>query len=158
MEGGDIHMVQPEQPTPTGPFLAAAVICERVLQEKDGVLSVIRLIDQLTHTIVAPSMPEELPKVTYNLTFLLAFKSGRARGRQNVSLMIEDPSGIRNRVFGQSIQLEGENRGANLIVQSNITFGLEGIYWFDVLLDEKLVTRMPFKMMYQLVSASAGQV
>lgn len=141
---------------PTGPFVAAALICERVLQEKDNVLSLIRVIDQLTHTIVGPSMPDELPKVSYNLTFFLAFKSGRARGRQDVSLIMEDPSGIRNRVMSQSIQLEGENRGANLVIQSNITFNAEGIYWFDVLLEEQLVTRMPFKVMYQLVSAGVG--
>lgn len=149
-------MAKPESAPPTGPFLVAALICDRVLQEKDNVLSLVRIIDQLTHTVVGPSMPDELPKVSYNLTFFLSFKSGRARGRQTVALIMEDPSGIRKRVVSQSMQLEGENRGANLVIQSNITFNMEGIYWFDVLLEEQLVTRMPFKVMYQLVSAGVG--
>ena len=149
-------MTEPKSVVPSGPFLAAALICERVLQEKDNVLSIVRVIDQLTHTLVGPAMPDELPKISYNLTFYLAFKSGRARGRQGVALVMEDPSGMRKRVFTQSIQLEGENRGANLIVQSNITFNLEGVYWFDVLLEDQLLTRMPFKVMYQLVSSGVG--
>jgi hypothetical protein len=147
-------MTPAESPSspPTGPFIAAALICERVLQEKDGVLSVIRIIDQLSHTIVASSMPEELPKVPYNLTFLITFKSGRGRGRHNVALTMEDPSGMKKQLFAQSIQLEGENRGANLVIQSNITFSTEGIYWFDVLLEQETITRIPFKVIYQLVS------
>ena len=139
-------------PTPTGPFITAALICERVLQEKDGVLSAIRIIDQLTHTIVGPSMPEELPKVPYTVTFLINFKSGRARGRHNVALVMEEPSGNRNQLFTQSIQLEGEHRGANLVIQTNITFSMEGLYWFDVILEDTVVTRMPLKLAYQLVS------
>ena len=142
---------------PTGPFLTAALICERVLQEKDGVLSVIRIIDQLTHTIVARSMPEELPKVPFDLVFLISFKSGRARGRQIVSLGIEDPSGTKKELFAHSIQLEGEHRGANWVVQANVTFSMEGLYWFEVFLEGQLVTRMPLKLVYQLVSPGAQQ-
>ena len=144
------------QQIPTGPFLLAGLICERVLQEQDGVLSAIRIIDQLTHTIIAPSMPEELPSVPYNLTFLIVLKPGRARGRHNVALRMEDPSGNRRQLFAQSLQLEGENRGANWVIQANVTFSMEGLYWFDVLVEEEVMTRIPFKLMYQLVSPGSA--
>ena len=140
---------------PNGPFLVAALICERVLLERDGVLSVIRIIDQLTHTIVAAAMPDELPKVPYSFTFLISFKAGRARGRQNVAVTMEDPSGTRRQLFAQSMQMEGENRGANWVIQANVTFTKEGLYWFDVLLEDEVATRIPFKLIYQLVSPGA---
>lgn len=122
------------------------------MQEKDGVMSVIRVIDNLTHTIVASSMPEELPKVPYALTFFILFKAGQARGRHQVALEMESPSGMRKRIFAQSMQMAGGHRGHNTVIQSNITFSSEGIYWFDVILEDQVVTRMPFKLQYQLVS------
>lgn len=130
----------------------AALICERILREQDGVISAIRIIDRLTHTIVAPSMPEELPKVAYPLTFLISLKSGRARGRHNIALAMEDPSGKKKKLFAQSLQLEGEHRGANWIIQANVNFSMEGLYWFDVSLEDEILTRMPFKLEFQLVS------
>ena len=121
----------------TGPYLTAAIICERVLQEKDGVLSAIRIVDQITHTIVAP---------------LITFKSGRARGRQTVQLAMEDPSGARKELFAHSLQFEGEHRGANWVIQANVMFSMEGLYWFEVILEDRLVTKMPVKLLYQLMS------
>lgn len=41
----------------TGPYLQAALLCERVMEEKDGVLSVIRIIDRLIHTALGPAGP-----------------------------------------------------------------------------------------------------
>lgn len=102
-------------------------------------------------------MPEELPKIPYNLTFLINFKAGRARGRHNVALAMEDPSGTKKELFAQSLQLEGEHRGANWVIQANVTFSMEGVYWFDVLLEGQVVTRIPFKLIYQLVSPGAQQ-
>jgi hypothetical protein len=32
-----------------GPYLNAALLCEKVLQERDGVLSIIRIIDRAQH-------------------------------------------------------------------------------------------------------------
>lgn len=115
-------------------------------------LSAIRIVDQITHTIVAPSMPEELPKVPFNLTFLITFKSGRARGRQTVQLAMEDPSGARKELFAHSLQFEGEHRGANWVIQANVMFSMEGLYWFEVILEDRLVTKMPVKLLYQLMS------
>jgi hypothetical protein len=35
----------------TGPYLVTAVLCERAIQENDGVLSLIRMVDKITNTI-----------------------------------------------------------------------------------------------------------
>jgi len=145
-----------ETPVPTGPFIQAALICEKVLDEKDGVLSVVRIIDRLTHSINAPTLPAELPKVNFQCVILLMLKSGRARGRHQIEVVMEHPSGQRNQLVSSSVQLEGEERGANLVLRIGLTFDAEGLYWFDIKLDDRLYTRIPFRMMYQLVSTGTG--
>jgi hypothetical protein len=136
----------------TGPFVTAAVICEKVLQEKDGVLSLVRIIDRLTHTIRAASMPADLPKVPFQFVIFLSFKSGSAKGRSQVEVVSEDPSGQRNSLFSSSVLFEGEERGGNLLVNAGMEFNMEGLYWFDVLLDGRRVSRIPFRIMYQLIA------
>ena len=136
---------------PQGPYLQMAVICERVLREQDGVLSVIRVIDRLTHTIVGTELPDPLPPVPYAVWFALAFKSGSARGRQTLKIVQEQPSGLRKDLFEQSIMLEGEDRGTNFVAQVQMRFDEEGVHWFDVFLNDQFMTRMPFRLTYNLV-------
>jgi hypothetical protein len=40
-----------------GPYIGAAFLCEKILQEKDGVLSAIRIVDRITHSAVGPEAP-----------------------------------------------------------------------------------------------------
>jgi hypothetical protein len=128
-----------------------AVICERVLREQDGVLSLIRVIDRLTHTIVGAELPDPPPPVSYRMWFALTFKSGSARGRQTLKIVQEQPSGLRKDLLEQSITLEGEDRGANFVAQVQMKFEQEGLYWFDVFLNDQFMTRMPFRLAYNLV-------
>jgi hypothetical protein len=79
----------------SGPYLNAALICEKVLQEKDETLSVIRMIDRFNVTVSALGSPENLPPIPLSLTVLIALKSGKARGRSTVKLRIENPSGLK---------------------------------------------------------------
>jgi hypothetical protein len=139
------------QSIPQGPYLQMAIICERVLREQDGVLSVIRIIDRLTHTIVGTELPDPLPPVSYTVWFALAFKSGSARGRQTLKIVQEQPSGLRRDLLEHSLMLEGEDRGANFVAQVQAKFEQEGIYWFDVFLSDQFMTRMPFRLTYNLV-------
>ena len=144
-----------EQFPPTGPFLLSAVICEKVLQEKDNVVSIIRIIDRLTHTIQAAEMPTELPHVPFQFVIFINFKAGSARGRHQIEVVSEHPSGQRKPIFATSVLFEGEDRGNNLVVRAGMEFDAEGLYWFDVLLEGRTVTRIPFRMLYQLVSTGA---
>jgi len=141
---------------PTGPFLQAALICEKVLQEKDGVISAIRLIDRLIHTIRAAQMPDPPPGVPFQFTILIVLKTGMARGRHQLSVVSEDPAGQRRPVFSTTMLFEGEDRGNNLVVQTSTEFSTEGVYWFDMVVDDRLITRMPFRLIYQLVSTGAA--
>src|SRR5260370_5270472 len=144
-----------EMATPeSGPYLVAALLCEKVLQEKDGIVSIIRMVDRITLTASASISPEALPPLTLNLTLFLAFKSGSARGSNTIKLRIESPSGIKLPEQLLPIFFEGEDRGANLILALNMVVDQERVYWFDILLEEELFTRVPLRVIYQRVGQS----
>lgn len=46
---------------------------------------------------------------------------------------------------------EGQDRGVNVVLNINFAAEEEGIYWFDVLLHEQLVTRIPLRILYQRI-------
>lgn len=139
----------------TGPHLIAALICERVINESDGVLSLIRVVDRLTTTAAGAAPPEVMPPVNFTMQMVVILKPDQAKGRFTVKLVLEAPSGERTPVGEQDITLAPGSRGNNLIIGMEMTFGHEGVYWFDVMLggprgqeDERL-TRTPLEVVYQ---------
>jgi hypothetical protein len=135
----------------TGPWLQAAVFCEKVLNEQDGVLSAIRIVDRI-NVAGGHGAPETMPPVTINLFAFLAFKAGSARGSATIRLRQEDPSGLRAPPLLFQALFEGEDRGVNLVFNVNFEVRLEGLHWFDVLVGDVLVTRMPLRVVYQRVT------
>ncbi len=133
-------------------------MCERVLEEKDLVLSVIRIVDNY----FVQRLPEDLPKEAKPLVSLVAvlcFKKShaeRAPVKHTVTLVLHGPSGKIMKSVGQpdevmvgSFIFEGETTAANLIINagldaSKIEFGP---YWFDVSVDGEQVTRIPFRLL-----------
>ena len=135
-----------------GPWLATAILCEKVLEDKDGVLSVIRIVDRFFFTVAGPSAPQKMPPSPIQLTALLSFKSGFAKGSFTVKLVPTTPSHVRMPEHSVPILLEGDDRGANVIINLGMMIKEDGLYWFDVLLDDRLVTRMPLRVVYQRLS------
>lgn len=137
-----------------GPYLIAAIICEKILQEKDETISLIRMVDRIVVTTNATGSPEAMPPVAMNLAALISFKSGSARGRYIVKWRTETPSGNRLPEQLLPILFEGDDRGVNLILSLNMIAEQEGVYWFEVLLEEQLFTRIPLRVLYQRIGQS----
>jgi hypothetical protein len=134
-----------------GPFIQTAALCEQVIEDKTGVFSLIRIIDTITHTEARPDAPIDMPPVTYPMKMVIMLKSGRARGRHELKITPELPSGEVKHSFTHSIQLEGEERGANNIINLMFTFTMEGLYWFNIYLDDSLLTRIPMRIKYNRI-------
>lgn len=139
----------------TGPHLIMAVLCEKVLQEGDGVLSVIRIIDQLTQTSVGPDAPEHMPPfIAQNLTMVVTIKADQARGRYGVRIRPEAPGGIQLPHVEQAITISPGPSGMNLVMPMVFPVSEEGVYWFDVFLTaptgqaDRLLTRVPLEVQY----------
>ena len=140
-----------------GPYLNAALICERILRETDGVASAIRIIDRFTTNVQAVGM--ELPalpghrKVAF--TLLLYFRSGSARGNETLTLEVERPDGMIRPFLTQSIYFDGgEERGPIIGINVDFDYDQDGLYWFRVSLDEQFITKIPLRLLtsYQQIS------
>lgn len=138
-------------PSAGGPFLKTAAFCESVIESKDGVLSLIRIIDRLTITAAGSAPPTDMPPVDHLLTLVLMVTSGAARGTHDIAVSVEPPSGGVSPVWSSTVLLEGEDRGANLVTQIQSKFESQGLYWYHVTLDGEPLTSLPFRIIYQRV-------
>ena len=134
-----------------GPYLNAALLCEKVLQEKDEVLSVIRVIDRITITAMSSGapIPDTLPPSIVSFHVLLILKAGLFKGSAQVRLAIQSPG---NQVVGETtmdVFLEGDDRGVNLVSLMQIQVQEDGLYWIDVTCAGQLFTRIPLRIIYQ---------
>jgi hypothetical protein len=132
-----------------GPFVAVATFCESVIEAKDATLSLIRMVDRVIVHAQGPEVPENMPPQTVPVTLVVALKSGAARGRQTISVRPEAPSGRQLDRVELPVLFEGEDRGQNVIIQMQFPVEEEGLYWFDVLLGQALLTRVPLRFVYQ---------
>jgi hypothetical protein len=135
-----------------GPFVSVANFCENVIEGKDGVLSLIRLIDRQMIVTQGPNAPEDMPKQQFRNYLVISLKAGAARGRHDLKLYREDPSGLRNLMQTFPVLFESEDRGQNVVLQLNMEVEDEGLYWFDIEINDQLLSRVPFRFIYQRVS------
>jgi len=132
-----------------GPYLAAAFLCEKTLQEADGVISAIRIVDRVNHTVAGLNPPEEMEPFDYELTLFVAFKSGSARGPMLLEIRMEKPSGTSASPFRSTLNFEGDDeRGVNVVAILKLRLDISGLHWIDVFLDRHRVTRIPLRVVY----------
>ena len=156
-------MTQQSHPFERGPYLTAALLCERVLDERDGVKSLIRVVDRVTVNVVGPMPAEGPPPMLHNLTLFIAFKSGHARGPMNLIVRIDKPSTEPGpEPLRATVNFEGEDdRGVNVIIPMGINANVAGLWWFHVELeptdggDAVAVTHVPLRVIY-LQQATQG--
>lgn len=139
-----------------GPYVQVAAFCERILREADGVVSLIRVVDVVTHTEGGPDAPRDMPTVRYPLNLALMLKSGRAKGRHEVTITPELPSGETLPSIMVTVQLEGEGKGFNVFSRVDIPYSLEGLYWFHIRFDEDILTRLPLQIRYSRMAAGSA--
>jgi len=135
-----------------GPYLHFAVFCETVIEDKQGILSLIKIVDRIIVSAAGPDAPEKMPPLPFTGTIALGFKSGFARGSHYLRLRPKDPDGQPLPELSLPLQLEGDDRGHNVVLPMQIVFEKEGLYWFDVFVGDRLFTRMPLRVVYHRVS------
>jgi hypothetical protein len=140
-----------------GPYIQMAGLCEQVIEDKAGALSLIRVIDTITNTVARPDAPAEMPPITYPMKMVIMLKAGRARGRHELKITPEQPSGEIKPSLTRSIHMEGEERGVNHIINMVFTFTMEGLYWFNVYFDDFLLTRIPLRIKYERIVTQQPQ-
>ena len=126
------------------PHIGAAVFCEHILHEKDGVNSLIRIVD----TFTVPKIPAGVEgKAVVRVNGFLMFKSGDAKGKYEVRLRLRPPAGDPQELGDpQYIVFDGGEHGAAIIMNLALEVKQPGLSWIDVIVDGELMTRMPFRL------------
>ncbi|MGC2447511.1 MAG: hypothetical protein WA477_07700 [Candidatus Sulfotelmatobacter sp.] len=137
-----------------GPYLNAALLCEKVLVERDGVITAVRLVDRVTVMAVSSTVPapELLPPSSVSFNLLIVLKSGVFKGTAAIKLVIHTPSGKQVGESGTDAFFEGDDRGVNLISPLQFQVTEDGLYWISVYCAEELKTRIPLRVIYQRVN------
>jgi hypothetical protein len=136
-----------------GPLLLAAVCCERVLEDKDGSLSAIRIVDKLTLGFPAELADQPLPPHAMPPIYVLVLvRAGTLRGTHTITLKSKSPSGEVNSFPPATVEFTREDRGINITFTVNLVLRkrVEGLFWLELFLDEtRLLTRIPLTIAYQ---------
>lgn len=133
----------------TGPYVNVAAFVERVLVEKDDVLSAIRIIDQFSVQAEGPDVPDSLPGGLLQTTLLIVLKAGSARGSQKLQVVMEHPDGQRREGPEFAVNFSpGEGGGAGVVLPMAIQVDSAGLYWADIIVNSRLMARVPMMVSY----------
>lgn len=138
-----------------GPHLIAAVFCDQVLDEKDNVLSAIRIIDRVNITkynagekLEVPMRGQLSPPLIL-FTLLVILKSGDYKGRGKLGIVPRFPSGKTLQRRDIDVELLGAENGMNAILRGGFPPEEEGVYWVDVYFDDQLLASSPLAIRYE---------
>lgn len=135
-----------DQLTLSRPYLQVAALCERYLEEKDGTISLVRLIDRFT----VPGTEDTMPPTILSFTIAIMFKAGHFRGRAEVGVQPVSPSGTNMPEMKLTVQFRGEEEtGVNMMGLVKLQATEEGLHWLIVTLEGEEYTRIPMRVVYQ---------
>lgn len=146
-----------------GPYVMIAALCEQAIEGADGRISVINVVESVTHMRQGPDVPDEMPPFDFQIKSVIELVTGKAKGRFGVKVQPEDPSGAKMRAVEHTVRF-GDGSGVRLIGDIQMKLDKEGLYWIDVILvrgrgedkAEELLTRMPLQVVYQPLTTTLG--
>jgi len=123
----------------------AVLLCEKVLQEKDEGITLVRIADRVQYALqmIGPNIPSQDIKPIIGLQGLISVKSGPVTGDHVLEVVLEKPNGDRKEVYSQSVKFLGGDHGQNILMNMSLGIEQDGLYWFDVLFDGEVLTRAP---------------
>ena len=132
-----------------GPYMTAAFLCERILEEKDGIKSAIRIHDKVIQAALGPKVPDTMPPIPAAPTLFLSLKNGQARGKHVIKVALMKPDNTVASEQTISVNLAGaDNNGTELVARLQVMLDQEGVYWFDIYYDDLRLTRIPWEVVY----------
>jgi len=135
-----------------GPWIQAACFCDMAIQDTSGAFSLIRLIDTIVHGIREPKPPIEMPAFRRSLNLMIMIKAGDAKGRSELKITPELPNGSTSESFTYPLHFEGEEKGCNSCLHISFEFPLEGLYWFNISINNTRITSVPLRIRYEPIA------
>jgi hypothetical protein len=138
------------------PLVALACLCEKVLTEKDGVLTLVRVVDQFM--VGAP--PEVVERLNPHLviTLVLSLKGNGEVGKHRVTIQLQGPTKSQE---PRDLEIDfppGPLTAANVVAE--VAIGVVknfGEMRFDVSYDGEFLTSVPFRVVQVQEQATAAK-
>lgn len=137
--------------------LNAALLCERVLEEKDGTVSVIRIAERLKIDIAGTFPRGDKVALGIPVVLLLVFKRESEEASEYVvAVTATTPAGREIPIVETELAIvSGRGKGADLILSFTFPVTGHGLYWVSVTADEQLLTRVPIEVVVAATPTSA---
>ena len=135
-----------------GPHLSAAFLCEKVLTERDGVYSIIRMVDRFTLPVFKNVPPGvQIPPPVVQGTLVVAVKGGGLpAGKYTIKAVGQKPDGgFLPEGNAQVFFPGGEDNGIFIAFPIGLAMPDEGLYWFDIYFEGVQLTRVPMRVLHQ---------
>lgn len=143
MMGGELLHWLTHMPEFVKPYLAAAFLCENILQEKDNVISAIRIVD-VFFTEERYEAVEEEPIPASIARGLLLFRGGP--GEFNATIKVIAPDGKEDVVATVNIPLRGGNHSYNVKLIIPVPLNKVGSFQMKVDLEGETLIQIPFEV------------
>lgn len=133
-----------------GPWVSFAVLCEKIIEDKLGRISLINIVDQVNFTPAQDSVGQPLA-IPIRLVAAIGFKGGILKGPADIKLQIIKPNGESGQNITASVLFQGDERGTNILTEMNMVLNDEGLYWIEVYVQTQFMTRIPLRLAVQRV-------
>lgn len=137
--------------TENGPFVAVAVLCQAVQRRDDGTMDVLGIVEGLMLDPLPPSDQDPLglrPVAVLPLRLLVSLRAGAARGTRRVDVVGHYPAGNAGPSTGMQVEFSDDRPAATLNVPVELEVHEPGTYRFDVLVDGRLITSVPLRVLF----------
>lgn len=139
----------PEEPF--RPFVQVATICQNVLQERDGTLSLIRILDNIE---VPPSDVYGDKALVQNITAVVVLRCGSLQGDYDLKIVPHCPRGHVVSTAPIKASFKGQEQEVRIVKPLTFVADVEGLYWFQVSLGNDLLSCIPLKVSFKSVPKS----
>lgn len=126
-----------------GPYVALAVLCQRIDLQPDGTANLIGIVDGLSIDDPADS---GAPPLILNLRAVIALRGGSVRGPHRITFRGWFPSGAEGLSADKMVAFTDERPAVTLNLPLELELPEIGTYVFDVLCDDDLVTAITLEV------------
>ena len=122
-----------------GPYVALAVFCTRIDRQTDGSTDVVGVVETLN--LDSPFSPP-ITNNSLMMTAVVSVRGDTMRGAYPLAIRGHYPDGTPGTTLSQLIEFSDAQPTATIALPIQIAIGELGEYWFDVTLDQQLLTRV----------------
>jgi hypothetical protein len=144
----------PREESVSGPYVVAALLCEKVLIEQGGVPTFVRVVDRFTVPMFSQPIPAGVqvpPQAVQAFLVVMIRAADMGAGRHTLTIKLEKPDGRYAPQQQAPIFFQGSGEhGAMLQMPIFLANPEEGLYWFEIFFDElTLLSRVPMRVLFQ---------